>query len=148
LPAVFTQGGRGWVPLFPKRTIPPAFAEQLREYQLSESLAELAERVGQLRLGRNERLSYMRPESEELLRALLLIARGFRPPAALAAELAIEVSTAEALVASLRQLGLVDETGRVTGTGRRELNAQKRRLRRTTADLEGSDAAYYPQSLR
>src|SRR5206468_1845264 len=118
------------------------------EYRQSEPLSDLAERVGQLRLGRNQRLPYMRATSRTMLQALVLIGQHGRTPAALAAELNIDLSDADALLGSLRRFGLIDAAGRITSAGRREINAQKRRLRRTTADLEGSDAPYYPLSLK
>lgn len=148
LPAIFWQATAGWCPLFPRRTVPAEFAQELPGYRPSEPLSELAERVGQLRLGRNQRLAYMRATSRELLRALVLISGSKRSPATLAAELGIDVLDAEALHISLGLLGLVDATGRITAAGRGEINAQKRGLRRTTADLQGSDTAYYPQCLK
>jgi hypothetical protein len=148
LPAVFWQDTSSWRPLFPNRVVPPEFAHEVADYRLLESLSGLAERVGQLRLGRNQRVAHMRVTSRGLLQVLLLINQHSRSSAALAAELGIDVADVEGLLGSLRQFGLVDPTGRITDAGRREIDAQKRGLRRTNAGLEGSDAAYYPLSLK
>lgn len=148
LPAVFWQVGDGWSPLFPQRKVATEVAADLSGYQMSEPLSDLAVRVGQPRVSRNERLEYMRPASRELLRALLVIHRSAKAPADLAAALATPVAKAEALLQTLHCFGLVDEQFRITAEGRGELIAQKRALRRTTAQLEGSDATYYPQSLK
>ena len=148
LPAVLWQTAAGWEPLFPNRTVPTALARDLGGYRSGDSLTELAERVGQLRLGRNQRLDNMRGTSRSLLRALLLLERGPRDTIALAAELALDVTDTEALRECLKQLGLIDATGAITDRGRGEIAANKRGMRRTTAGLSGSDAPYYPHSLR
>jgi|SRR5215218_738073 len=148
LPAVFLQDKWGWQPLFPRRTVPAEFAEQLSDYRPSESLAELAERVGQLRMGRNKRLDSMPPASRRLLRALVSVGHARRDATTLAAELAIDLQAAVALLDSLHRFGFVTDNGRITDAGQRELAAQKRARRYTTAALEGSDAVYYPRSLK
>jgi hypothetical protein len=148
LPAVFWQRTQGWHPLFPNRVVPSQVAQEVNEYRLVEPLSELAVRVGQLRLGRSQRVAHMRPTSRELLRVLVLLNRHADEPAAVAAELGIDFSEIRVLFDALREFGLVDPAGRLSDAGRRELNAQKRGLRRTTAGLAGSDAAYYPTSLK
>lgn len=148
LPAIFWQETGDWSPLFPKREVRPEVAADLSGYQASESLPALAARVGQPRVSRNQRLEYMRSASRELLRALLVVHRSAKTPAELAAALATPVDKAETLLETLRHFGFVDEELRITPGGRGELLAQKRALRRTTANLEGSDATYYPHSLK
>jgi hypothetical protein len=148
LPAVFLQSKGSWHPLFPNRNVPPGFAAQLGEYRPAVQLPEIALRLGQLRLGQNERLGYLRAGSERLLRALVLIHQQARTTETLAAEMALDIWDAEAVLESLRQLNLIEESGRVTARGQLEISAQKRRRRRTTAGLTGSDAPYYPWSLR
>ncbi len=148
LPAVFWQTTGGWRALFPERIVPSEFARELDEYRQSEPLSDLADRVGQLRLGRNQRLAQMRATSRELLQVLVLLHQRARSPAELAAELGMDVARADVLLASLRRVDFVDTAGRITDAGRRELDAQKRGLRRTTAGLEGADPPYYPVSLK
>ena len=149
LPAVLWQTWAGWQPLFPGRTVPTSFARDVGEYRSGPSLVEVAERVRQLRFGRNQKLGYMRATSQLLLRALLLLHAGERDAATLAAELGVDIAEARTMVESLVQLGLVDASERaVTDLGRHEIDANKRALRRTSADLAGSEAPYYPHSLR
>lgn len=148
LPAVFWQETEDWSPLFPEREVTPEVAVDLSGYQASESLPAFAARVGQPRVSRNQRLEYMRSASRELLCALLAVHRSAKTPAELAAALATPVDKAEALLGTLHRFGFVDEEFRITPEGRGELLAQKRALRRTTARLEGSDATYYPHSLK
>jgi hypothetical protein len=148
LPAVFWQTTAGWKPLFPNRTVPVAFARELVEYRKSDSLGELAERIGQLRLGRNRRLAHMRPASRVLLQALLIISRGPKNGVVLAAQLGIDVADADVLLECLKRLRLIDRTGAITDAGRAEITADKRARRQTTADLHGSSDTYYPYSLR
>jgi hypothetical protein len=90
----------------------------------------------------------MRPASRELLRALLAIHRSAKTPAELAVALSTPVDRAEALLKTLHSFGFADEKLRITPEGRGEIAAQKRALRRTSAGLKGSDATYYPHSLR
>jgi hypothetical protein len=116
-------------------------------YTAGGVLPEIADRVGQLRVGRNERLSFMRPTSRSLLSTLLLLAAG-SSTTALAAQLGVARADAEILVEGLKALGLVSDAGVVTQRGRDEIAANKRGLRRTTANLAGSNATYYPLSLR
>jgi hypothetical protein len=149
LPALFIQQQAGWQPLFPGRVVPTSFAEELAEgYQQTETLADLAERVGQLRVGRNERITSMPRTSKELLGALLALSPGPKATPHLAAELGLGMPRTEMLVDSLRRLGLIDEDASITAAGRREIQGQRRGLRRTTAKLVGSDDPYYPASLR
>jgi hypothetical protein len=151
LPAVFLQESSRWRPLFPNRTVSPQVAEDISGHRPTEELSEQAERLGQVRIGRNERLEYLRPRSRELLRGLLALHRAPRSRTALAAELGVPVAETEALLKTLRRLGLVDKKYRrfkITPGGRREIDAQKRALRRTTVNLAGSDAPYYPHSLK
>jgi hypothetical protein len=148
LPAVFWQDPRGWVPLFESRIVPVEFARQVGDYRDVEPLPEFAERLGQLRLGRNQRLSYMRKTSRSLLKALILLGDGRRDIATLAAELGGDLAEAESLVGFLEQMQWVDSAGAITALGREEIAANRRGLRRTTAGLTGSDDPYYPQSVR
>ena len=90
----------------------------------------------------------MRSASRELLRALLAVHRSAKTPEELAAALIVPVDEAKALLGALHSFGFVDQEFRITPQGRRELLAQKRARRRTTAELEGSDATYYPHSLK
>jgi len=148
LPAVFWQRGAGWSPLFPKRNVQPEVANELAGYQPTEPLPNLAARVGQLRIGRNERLAYMRPASRDLLKILLSIRRSRKTPAKLSAELGIPLDRMKQLLGGLVNLGFLDHQHRITAEGQREITAQKRALRRTAAGLQGSDAPYYPHSLK
>jgi hypothetical protein len=148
LPAVLWQDVRGWIPLFPRRTVPVSFAAELNDYKLTESLPALAERVGQLRLGRNKRVPHFRASSQMLLQALVVLRQQQRTVEQLAAALAIDVSRAETLFRALQTFSWIDGAGAITESGQSELKANKRGLRRTTAELEGNDALYFPQSLR
>lgn len=147
LPAILWYRAADWNPLFPKRKVPPAVASELGGYAPTEPLPELAARVGQMRVGQNERLEYMRPRSRELLGALLSLREARKEPLALAADLHVSTEHAEALLKTLKGFGFVAPDGQVTHAGRYEIRAQKRALRRTTADLRGSDDPYYPHAL-
>lgn len=148
LPAVLWQTSGTWKPLFPCRTVPVEVARDLEGSRPSESLSALADRVGQLRVGRNERIKNMRSASRLMLQALLLLGQRRRSRAALAAELSIDTVDTEGLLDTLQMLGFIDEQDSVTSAGRSEINAQKSGLRRTTASLSGNDNVYYPMSLR
>jgi predicted transcriptional regulator len=60
----------------------------------------------------------------------------------------IDVQEADAYLGTLRDWGFVNESGRITDDGRRELDEHKRGRRRTTAYLQGSSKSYYPLGLR
>lgn len=148
LPAIFWQQGPGWSPLFPGRRVMPEVATDLAGYQPSEPLPALAARVGQLRVGRNERLHYMRPTSRELLRVLLSLNRSRKSAAELAADLDLPLENLARLTEILVRFEWIDSDLRITAAGRQEILAQRHALRRTVADLHGSDVPYYPYSLR
>lgn len=148
LPAICWQDPRRWTPLFERRIVPTGFARQLDDYRSGEPLPDLAERLGQLRLGRNQRLANMRKSSTIFLKALILLNKGPRDVPTLAAELGLDAGDAGALVQGLEQLGFIDGKGAITTSGRAEIAANKRGLRRTTVPLSGSSDPYYPHSLR
>jgi hypothetical protein len=148
LPAVLWQDVDGWTPLFRDRTVAPEFAASLADYRGDDSLPELAKRIGQERLGRSERLRNMRGTSRQLLAALILLNRGNRSADTLSAELRVPIVRVKALLEFAKSLSFVDAEGRITQDGRDEIAANKGGLRRTTADLAGTDAPYYPSSLR
>jgi hypothetical protein len=147
LPAIFWQRAADWRPLFPGRKVTPAVAQDLGGYRPTEPLPELAARVGQMRVGRNERLRYMRPQSRDLLRALLSLRDSSKEAVALAADLHASTAQAATLLGILQGFEFVTADGKVTAAGRREIRAQKRALRRTTANLQGTDDPYYPHAL-
>jgi hypothetical protein len=148
LPAIFLQAPEGWHPLFPRRRVTAKVATDFAGSKPSEDLRQAADRVGQIRIGRNVRLEYMRPESRDLLQVLVSIHRRRKEVLELAMELGRPVANIEALFRALRELGFVDHTFAIKQAGWDELDAQKQALRRTTANLEGSDEVYYPRSLR
>jgi hypothetical protein len=148
LPSVFIHQTQSWKALFADRKVPRRFVEELGDYQPSEHLEALAERVGQLRLGRNERLQSMRQSSRTLLSALTMAGEAAVGPLALAESAGIDVQDADAYLGTLRNWGFVDDSGRITSDGRRELAEHKRGRRRTTAYLQGSSKPYYPLGLR
>lgn len=147
LPAVFWQTKR-WRPLFPGRQVPGEVAHALRDTRPRPSMRELAEIVGQLRIGRNQRIDSMPRTSALMLKLLVLYAKGRRSAPLAAAQLGLDLAEVVGLTESLERLGLLDADGRVTVEGRKELAAQKRARRYTTAHTSGEDRLYYPQSLR
>jgi hypothetical protein len=148
LPALFLQELDGWHPLFPGRRVTAEVATNLAGSRPSEGLHEAADRVGQVRVGRNVRLEYMRPESRDLLQVLVSIHRRRKEVLEVATEFGKPVAYIEALFRSLQQLKFVDGTLTITPAGKDEIDAQKQALRRTTANLESSNEVYYPHSLR
>jgi hypothetical protein len=148
LPAIFIQQAAGWRPLFPDRTVPQSFVDELGTYRPSESLAVLAQRIGQIRLGRNERLDSMRRASRDLLRVLTLASDGPTDAHAIAESMGMDVAEAAAHLVTLQNWGFADTAGRITAAGRSELVEHKRGRRWTTAHLQGSSDPYYPVGLR
>ncbi|MDO8209642.1 hypothetical protein [Conexibacter sp. CPCC 206217] len=148
LPAIFLQQGPAWQPLFPGRKIPKRFASELGAYRPSERLEELAERVGHLRLGRNERLRSMRRSSRALLHVLTQASREASDALRLAEGMGIDVAEAAAYLVVLQDWGFLDGSGRITPAGRTELTEHRKGRRRTTAHLAGSSEPYYPLALR
>jgi hypothetical protein len=146
LPAIFWQSAADWQPLFPGRKVPPTVAEDFGGYRPTEPLPDLAARVGQMRVGRNERLKYMRRQSRDLLGALLSLRDESKDVSALAADLKTTTDRAKTLIETLEGLGFIADN-KVTADGRREIKAQKRALRRSTAGLHGTYEPYYPHAL-
>lgn len=148
LPAVLTQNTTGWVPLFPDRTVPVEFARLVGEYRPTESLSDLANRLGQIRLGRNDRVKDMRGASRLAIAVLALANAAPCTDLSIAGELSLDQMRARRLLQSLCHWGFVDSEGAITEAGRRELAAHKRGRRRTTAFAQGDDSVYYPFNLR
>ena len=148
LPTILIQQTQSWKALFADRKMPRKFVQQLGDYRPSEHLEALAERVGQLRLGRNDRLQSMRQSSRTLLSALTMASEAAVDPLALAESLGIDVQEADAYLGTLREWGFIADSGSITSDGRRELAEYKRGRRRTTAYLQGSSESYYPLGLR
>lgn len=147
-PAIFWQTGPNWVPLFGNRVVGDDFVEQLGEYRKPVALHALATRVRQERLGRNERAALLRPPTQDIVRTLIALSRKQKSAMELGAEAGFDVAHAERLLATLQLWGLLDGAGAITQRGRRELHEYRRGKRHTTADLKGSEAPYYPLSLR
>jgi hypothetical protein len=137
-----------WHALFSNRSVPSSFAAEVGDFRGREPLQEVAERLGQLRLGRNHRVSSVRSGSRALLQAMTIASGSALSADALAQSLGTERSTAESLLSSLMSWGFVDADGTLTDTGRREISEYKRGRRWTTAQLEGDDAHYYHHGVR
>lgn len=148
LPALLIQEGDGWRALFPNRAVPTDFATEVDDYKPTEPFQALARRIGQLRLGQNDRIRDMRAASRQLVKALAVANDSGATDLSVARELGIDRSDAARLVESLRKWGFVGDAGAITGAGRAELAAHKRGRRRTTAFAEGDRRVYYPQHLR
>lgn len=148
LPALFLQETEGWQPLLGGRRVTPEANRDLVGHRPVEPLDDLALRVGQLRLGLNERLEYMRERSRDLLQILVSVHRAPRTEAELAVGLGRPVAEIGDLLNTLRALEMVDQGTAITESGRGEIDAQKRALRRTSAGLVGSEDTYYPRSLK
>lgn len=149
VPAVLLrEGTASWAPLFPNRVVPHGLAAEIGDHRSAEPLEAAAKRLGQLRLGRNERVESIRRESRDLIQVLTLAAAAPVTPAAIATSLGRDIPVAEALLSSLQSWDLVDGSGATTAAGRLELAEYKRGLRRTSAGLHGSDEPYYHRGVR
>jgi hypothetical protein len=148
MPSVFLRQGSGWNPLFPDRSVPASFAEEVGEHRPAEALPDVAARLGQLRLGRNERVQTLRRATRHALHVLTLASRAKLTVPVVAQSLGVDIGVARGLMSSLMGWGFVGPDGALTDAGRREIAEYRRGNRWTTAQLETSDAPYYHRGVR
>jgi hypothetical protein len=138
-----------WVPLFGGRVLTPEMQIELDDYRLETDPRRIAMIIRQEWLGD---VAAIHPNPTVRIYLLLLgaVARGYRDPMRIANLLGLTREASLQTLAACRILGLLDGTNRLTGEGRRELRSARGRSRvaRSAPPCDGSDAPYYPSSLR
>lgn len=149
LPYILRRNTKGWHAFLEGRTVPPDLAAELAHYEAPDrDLAAIARQANQARLGRALDSGRLSTPAGRLVAVLALIASGGQTIARLAHRLALPDSDVAALVDFLHNVGFVGDDLTITPAGRVELRHARRLDRTATANLNGSDAPYYPQSLR
>lgn len=148
LPLILRQAHSGWHPFFERRTVPPDLFTELGSYAPDVVFKDVATRIGQPRLSSNLGVKYMRSATDEMFLVLALLLDRSRSGSDLARELGKPVATVDVLLRALRTLGLIDDQRNVTSAGKKELTTGKRAPRHVSTGIEGSDAPYYPGSMR
>jgi DNA-binding transcriptional ArsR family regulator len=148
LPLILRQAHSEWHPFFERRTVPPDLFTELGSYAPDAVFKDVATRIGQLRLSSNLGAKYMRSATDEMLLMLALLLDRSRSSSELARELGKPLATVDVLLRALQTLGLIDAQREVTSAGKKELTTGKRAPRHVATGIEGSDAPYYPGSMR
>lgn len=148
LPVVLRQTGQGWHSFFDERTVPIDVASAISGYQPTIRVEGTVARARQPRLAEQLSRKVYRSSSRRMLVLLALLANQRGDPATLAEMTGWPLAEVNLLSTSLSRLGFLDANGDVTANGRLELVSGKRALRVVTASAFGSEAPYYPVSMR
>lgn len=151
LPMILWQlnrpGQPDWHPFFRGRVFPSHLQAELMDYKLPIRPDEIARSLRQSRLSAT--IGYQKNPTVQLhLLTLAACAHGVRGSTRIGLKLGISTIAAQAHVATCRELGLLDNKGRLTDAGRAEL--AKARTRPTSSETllpEGKEL-YYPTQLR
>jgi hypothetical protein len=152
LPAILWQSTfrrkPDWNPFFAARRMTPTLQIELDDYKLEVDATEIANSIGQFRLG--VALSEQpNPTVRVLLLVLAAAAQRKRAPESLSEILQTSLVAAEQTIQACKNLALLDQQGRLTDLGRNELRrARARGDEIQPTQLKGSTRPYYPTQLR
>lgn len=138
-----------WVPLFGNRTMPTLFQADVDDYRQETDPKRITAIIEQERLG-----VALDAQSNVTVRNFLLVLgaveKGYRDPDRLSDLLSFSLGTTRRTLEACRALNLLDAANRLTITGRKELHHAINRPPLPDPELprKGSDAPYYPVSLR
>ena len=137
-----------WNPFFGERRMTPQLQLDLDDYKLEVSATEIANSMQQARLGKA--LSEQpNPTVRLILLTLAAAAQRIRDPEKLSNVLRTTIVSAEQTQAACRSLNLLDEEGRLTDLGRKELRRARARADNVSRTrLLGRTGVYYPTQLR
>ena len=137
-----------WKPLFGGRRMTSQMQVDLDDYKLELEASKIAEAMGQSRLG--VALSEQpNPTARMIFLALAAAARRIRDPEQLSVALHTSLVAASQTQHACKNLGLLDEEGRLTDLGRKELRrARARGDAIQPTRLSGSSNPYYATQLR
>lgn len=152
LPAILWQRSvksrSDWKPFFGDRRMTPQLQVDLDDYKLEVDATAIADSMGQLRLG--VALSEQpNPTARLIFLVLAAAAQRIRDPTKLSLVLHTSIVAADRTQQACKNLGLLDQQGRLTDLGRKELRLARARgdaIRPTR--LKGSSDPYYPTQLR
>lgn len=146
VPRLLFKSGDNWRPLFRERVTRDRFEETDGDAELD---SQKLERLREKRLAAAVRRQVKR---ENLRRTLLFLAASARAPrtaAAISRKTGLSIDEVTRMQDLSIRAGWTDSQGRLTDGGHRELKyARKASKVRKSSRLPGSDAPYYPQSLR
>lgn len=153
LPAILWQAScpklPEWTPLFGDRVMPAEFQAAVDDYQQETDPKRIAAVLRQERLG-----EALDAQANVTVRNFLLVLgaveQGYRDPERLSDLLSFSLTTTRRTLEACRALNLVDSSNRLTIPGRAELRRaiNRPRLPEPRSSRNGSDAPYYPLSLR
>lgn len=146
VPRLLFKATDNWRPLFRERVTRDRFEETDRDAEID---SQKLERLRQKRLAAAVRRQVKR---ENLRRTLLFLAASARPPrtaVAISRKTGLSINEVTRMQDLSIRAGWTDALGRLTDGGHRELEyARKAGEVRQPSRLPGSNALYYPQSLR
>jgi len=142
LPAILTKGSAQWKPFFDNRSISAEAAAEIGYQRPPADLPGQLLNVGQIKLAMSISAGEIDHRWHRYLAALALLPRD---EAALALDLDMDLAYLRAVVETLRHLGLVDTSNRLTVEGRRTLQVHRRRPRISSGGLLDDPSPYYPR---
>jgi hypothetical protein len=146
VPRLLFESKNGWRPLFRERATRNRFEETDGQPELD---ARKLERLRQRRLAAALRRQVMRDNTRRMVLFLAASARAPRTAGALSRKTGFSIEEVTRMLYLSIRSGWTDARGRLTDGGHRELeHARKAGKVRQPPRLPGSDALYYPQSLR
>ena len=145
-PAIFHRDKSGWSPLFPNRSA--VSLDEVFGTSNADELARLAEQRFHIRLARKE---LMRPETEQWLKTMLVLAAledGQRSVFYLSAQTKLPYLETTQILRNTRIARWTSANGALTDLGRRELTRLRLRRERRIVLPTDTQPFYYPSQLR
>jgi hypothetical protein len=151
LPAILLQE-RGpttdpWVPLFPRRTLPPVLQNQLAGYRPRQEFHLNRDAISDQRLAAAFETG-LRGTQRPCLMMLAAIGDRRHDAETIAAALATSTISVEQMASQLRSWALIDSRNHLTDDGWLALQRARMRPRKITFTLKQNTAPYYPMQLR
>jgi len=145
LPAILIKSSDRWKPFFDNRSISAEAAAEIGYQRPPADLPEQLRNVGQIRLAMRLSAGEIDQRWHRYLTALALLPKD---EAALALDLDMDLPSLRTVLGSLKRLGLVDNSNRLTVDGKQTLRVHRNRPRVSSGGLLADPSPYYPRYQR
>lgn len=142
LPAILIKSSNRWKPFFDNRSISAEIAAEIAYQRPPADLSQRLLDAGQIRLAMRLSAGEIDHRWHRYLTAMALLPKD---EAALTLDLDMDLPSLQAVLESLKHLGLVDASNRLTSDGRRTLRVHRERPRVSSGGLLANPSPYYPR---
>jgi len=148
VPVILRDNGKKWKTLFPNRIITIDFLQGGNPRTPPRSMQDAASELGHTRLARTFGDGRRRRTTDEVAVVLMVLSLKKWRIGQVAKFVGCSSQRVKEVIEFLTESQLLDEKRELTSKGWKELAAARRARRKVAANLSGSDAPYYPKSLR